>query len=156
MEARDVYGLVRTDRVPGLQRVLAERGLRGASVQVHPAPPGRYQLHDETLHVDAAAARRWALLGMLVGGVVGLVMAGLTSLPAAATTASFAGFGALVGAMVGLQWVEQMDGDPVSWRDVTADDDVVLVEVHHEHWRNRAHRILERHGAQFVEGPGPA
>lgn len=156
MEAQDVYGLVRTDRVPHLQRMLAERGLRGTTVQVSPPAPGRYRLHDETLHLDASAARRGALLGTLLGAAVGLALAGMVATTLIGAAISGAGFGALVGAMVGLQRVESMDGDPVAYREVTQGEDVALVAVHHEHWHNRAHRILERHGAVFVEGPEPS
>ncbi len=156
MEAQDVYGLVDTDRVPHLQRTLAERGLRGTTVQVAPPAPGRYRLHDETLHLDASAARRGALLGGLVGAAIGLPVAGLVAMTLTGTVLSGAGFGALIGAMVGLQRVESMDGDRVAYREVAQGEDVALVTVHHEHWHNRAHRILERHGAVFVEGPGPS
>lgn len=161
METSDLYGLVAEDRIDHLRFTLERRGLTPPRVDVHPASPGRYLLHDETLHHDAASARRGALLGMLAGAVVGLVLAAV--LPSVTgtsatvgTTAAFGGFGALIGAMVGLQRVEVMDGDPVAYRDVGPGDRVAMVEVHDEHWHNRAHRILERHGAVFLQGPAPS
>lgn len=160
MEATDVYGLVEDSRVEELQRLLAQQGLTGTKVEVHPAEPGRYQLHDETLHRDAASARRGAAAGIVFGALLGLVVA--LVLPQLSSTATvlgtigaLAGLGGLVGAMAGLQRVEAMDSDPVTYREVGSQDHIALVEVHDEHWHNRAHRILERHGAVFVETPTP-
>lgn len=160
MEATDLYGLVPEDRIEHLRFTLARHGLDEPHVEVHPAAPGRYQLHDETLHRDAAAARRGAVLGMLVGGLLGWAVAmavpSLTATSAIlAATAAAAGFGALVGAMSGLQVVEAYDDDPVAFRVVDGDDRLAMVEVHDEHLHNRAHRILERHGAVFLQGPTP-
>lgn len=158
MEASDLYGLVPEDRLEHLRFTLARHGLDAPRVDAHPAPPGRYQLHDETLHTDAAAARRGAVVGLLVGGVLGwaVAMVALTATAAIlAATAAAAGFGALVGAMGGLQMVEAHDDDPVTYREVDPGDHLALVEVHDEHLHNRAHRILERHGAVFLQGPTP-
>ena len=129
-------------------------------MEVRPVAPGRYQLHDETLHHDASAARRGAVVGLVVGALVGWALALVVTASAATVTiigaaATAAGFGALVGAMVGLQRVETLDDDPVTWREVAGDEGLALVEVHDEHLHNRAHRILERHGAVFLQGPTP-
>jgi hypothetical protein len=160
MESTDVYGLVAQDRVDHVRRMLAQQGVAEDRIEVVPAPPGRYQLHDETLHHDAASARRGAALGLLVGIVVGTALALLlpqvdTTATAVGTALAFAGFGGLVGGMVGLQRVEHDDADPVGYREVTAADGVVLVKVHDQHWHNRVHRILERHGAVFLQAPEP-
>lgn len=160
MEATDVYGLVGADRIDDVQRALARHGLTPPSVQVRPASPGRYELHDETLHHDAASARRGAALGLVIGAVIGVVIALLLPQvadtgPTLGVTAALAGLAGLVGGMVGLQRADPMAGDPVTFREVQGDEHVVLVEVHDEHWRNRAHRILERHGAVFLQEPTP-
>lgn len=160
MEATDVYGLVRDDRLARVQRALARRGLNPPRVEVHPAPPGRYRLHDETLHRDAASARRGAATGAVVGAILGLIVA--LALPQVSDSAvtlwatpAIAGLGSLVGGMVGLLRADPMDGDPEAYREIGGDEEVVLVAVHDEHLHNRAHRILERHGAVFLDEPEP-
>lgn len=160
MEATDVHGLVPSARLEHLRHDLAGIGLRDEHLEIRPAAPGRYLCHDEVLHTDAAAARRGALIGAVVGAVVGLVV--VLVLPAVQGTgptlgavAAMAGFGALIGAMAGLQRVEREDNDPDEYCVVTLDEDVVLVSVHHEHWHNRAHHVLERHGAVFLQEPTP-
>lgn len=160
MEARDVYGLLPEDRVDHVQRALARHGLAPPRVEVRPAAPGRYRLHDETLHDDVASARRGAAVGTVLGAVVGLVLAlALPQVTDMATTSgvvgALAGLGALVGGMVGLQRVDRLDADPIAYRQVGDDDHVVLVEVHDEHWHNRVHRILERQGAIFLHESTP-
>lgn len=160
MEATDVYGLVSHDRLDRVQRALARRGLTPPQVEVHPAPPGRYRLHDETLHRDAASARRGAATGAVVGALLGLAVAlGLPQVTDWAVTlgatAAIAGLGSLVGGMVGLQRADPMDGDPEAFREIGGDEGVLLVAVHDEHLHNRAHRILERHGAVFLDQPEP-
>ncbi len=160
MEATDVYGLVGGDRVDRVQRALARRGLTPPKVEVHPATPGQYQLHDETLHHDAASARRGAALGLLLGALLGvataLALPQVTEAgPIVGLVAALAGLGGLVGGMVGLQRADPERGDPVEFREVGDDEHVVVVEVHDEHLHNRAHRILERHGAVFLQEPTP-
>lgn len=160
MEATDVYGLVGQDRLDRVERALARRGLTSPRVETHHAAPGRYRLHDETLHRDAASARRGAGLGAACGAVLGLAVAlAMPQVTDMASTlgavAALTGLGALVGGMVGLQRADPIVGDPLTYRDVGGTDHVVVVEVHDEHWHNRAHRILERHGAVFLDGPDP-
>lgn len=160
MEATDLYALVPQDRLAHLREALATQGVYGAEVVVHPPDPGRYLLHDEVLHQDASASRRGlaagAVIGALVGLVVGLLLPQIDGAgPVFAATVALAGFGGLIGAMTGLQRVEHMDNDPLAYREVVATDPMVMVEVHHEHWHNRAHRIMERHGAVFLHEPRP-
>lgn len=160
MEATDLYALVPRERLDHLRGALATQGVYGDEVVVHAPEPGRYLLHDEVLHQDASAARRGLVAGAAIGAVVGLVVglllpqvdgAGLVF----AAMVALAGFGGLIGAMTGLQRVEHMDNDPLAYREVLATDPMVMVEVHHEHWHNRAHRIMERHGAVFLQEPHP-
>lgn len=160
MEATDVYGLLPEDRLGRVQETLARRGLGPPAVEVRPAAPGRYQLHDEMLHEDAAMARRGAAAGLVVGALLGLAVAlALPQLTATSTmvgaVAAFAGLGGLVGGVVGLQRAERGGGDPVAYREVDGDDHLMLVQVHDEHWHNTVHRILERHGAVFLQAPTP-
>lgn len=160
MEATDVYGLLPEDRLGRVQDRLARRGLGPPLVEAQPAPPGRYQLHDEMLHEDATAARHGAVAGLVIGALLGLAVAfALPQLTATSTiigtVAAFAGLGGLVGGVVGLQRAEPGGSDPVAYRDVAGDDHLVLVQVHDEHWHNTAHRILERQGAVFVQEPTP-
>lgn len=160
MEAADVYGLVGADRIDRVQRALSRHGLAPPRVQVRSATPGRYRLHDETLHHDAAVARRGAALGLVLGGVLGVLVAlvlpqATEAGPIMGVAAALAGLGGLVGGMVGLQRADPLEGDPVEYREVEGDEHVVVVEVHDEHWHNRTHRILERHGAVFLQEPTP-
>lgn len=160
MEAADVHALVPTEQLERLQHALAGQGLRAEHLAIRPAPPGRYLAHDEVLHTDATSSGRGALVGAIVGAVIGLLAVLVLPLvegtgPAVGTVAGAAGFGALIGAMVGLQRVERDDNDPEVHHVVDPGDDLVLVSVHHEHWHYRAHHILERHGARFLQEPTP-
>ena len=160
METADVHGLVPQDRSDHLRHALVLAGIDDAGIETRPASPGSYQLHDETLHRDAAGARRGLVVGAVVGALVGLALGLL--LPAiegagavAVTIATVAGFGGLVGAMAGLQGADSLDADPVTYCAVTDDDAYELVRVHHEHWHHRAHRIMEQHDAVFLQCPVP-
>lgn len=158
MDVTEVDALVPQDQVEHLQQALAIAGVDDAIIEVRPATPGRYELHDETLHRDATGARNGFLAGALIGTVLGLVVALLVpavsgTLAITVTTIVGAGFGGLVGGMAGLQRADTHDGDPVNYREVTGDDDVALVLVHAEHRHYTAHRIMEKHGAVFVESP---
>ena len=160
MEATDVHGLVPSALVEHLRHDLAGQGLRDEHLAIRPAPPGRYLRHDEALHTDVASTRRIAAIGTVVGVVVGLVVALVLPAvegvgPSVGVVAAMAGFGALIGAMIGLQRVEQDDNDPDRYCVVEPGADLVLVSVHHEHWHNRAHHILERHDAVFLQEPTP-
>lgn len=160
MDVTVVYGLVPQDQVEHLRRALAVAGVSDDDLEVRPAAPGRYELHDESLHQDAAGARHGLLAGTLIGALlglaIGLLVPQITGMLAIVTTASaMAGFGAIVGAMTGLQRADSNDADPVSYREVTADAPFALVAVHDEHWHYRAHRIMEQHGAVFVEEARP-
>jgi hypothetical protein len=160
MESTDVYGLVRRDEAEHLRDILTTSGLHDEDVAIRPVTPGRYRLHDEMLRRDGAHAGKGFLLGAVVGAVVGVV-AVLAILQLEGTLrvvfsiAAIAGFAGLVGAMVGLQRVETNDDDPVSYREVGEGDDLALIEVHDEHWAVRAHRIMARHGVEFVDEPTP-
>lgn len=160
MDVTEVYGLVPEEQSEHLQQALAIQGVDPEDIEVRSAPPGRYELHDETLHQDAVGARAGAGVGSgvgaLLGLVVGLLVPAITGTLAVATTIfAVAGFGALVGGMTGLQRADSNDGDPVSYREVTEEDPFVLVAVHDEHWHYRAHKLMEHHGAVFVEEPHP-
>ena len=161
MDVTVVHGLVPQDQLAHLRRALAIAGVGDDHLEVRPAPPGRYELHDETLHQDAAGARHGLVAGAVVGALLGLAVGLLTpqvtgALAIATTSSAVAGFGALVGAMAGLQRADANDGDPVSYREVTAEPPFTLVAVHDEHWHYRVHRIMEQHGAVFVEEARPA
>lgn len=160
MEATDVHGLVPSARVEHLRHDLAGQGLRDEHLEIRPAPPGRYLCHDEALHTDVTSTRWIAAIGTVVGAVVGLVVALVLPAvegvgPSVGVVAAMAGFGALIGAMIGLQRVEQDDNDPDRYCVVEPGADLVLVSVRHEHWHNRAHHLLERHDAVFLQEPTP-
>lgn len=160
METVDVYGLVPEDRADHLQQALTLAGIDDGEVEARPAPPGWYQLHDETLHQDAVGARRGLVVGAVVGAIVGLALAlvlpAIAGAGATATTiAAVAGFGGLVGAMAGLLRADSLDSDPVAYCEVGSEDPVTLVGVHDEHWRHRAHRLMEHHDAVFLQEPDP-
>lgn len=160
MEALDVYGLVDEGVVEHLRQSLAIHNIHDEHVEVSSPEPGRYRLHDEVLHRDSASARRGLVVGGLVGIPVGLVVAVIVpqvsgALEVLATTMGFVGFGGLVGGMAGLQRAETNDDDPVRHVEVTPGDGRMLVQVHHEHWHNRAHQTMERHGVVFLDDPAP-
>lgn len=160
MEVTEVDALVPRDQVEHLREALLVAGVDEANMEVRPAAPGRYELHDETLHDDATGARHGLLVGAGVGAVLGLVVALLVpaisgALAITVTTVTVSGFGGLVGAMTGLQRADTNDADPITYHEVTDADAFSLVLVHDEHWHYRAHRVLEQHGAIFVESPHP-
>lgn len=160
MDVTEVYGLVPEEQSEHLQQALAIQGVDPEDIEVRSAPPGRYELHDESLHQDAAGARSGAVVGgvagALLGLVVGLLVPAITgTLAVVITIVTLAGFGALVGGMTGLQRADSNDADPITYREVTDEDPFVLVAVHDEHWHYRAHKIMEQHGAVFVEQPHP-
>lgn len=160
MESTDLYALVEDDRAATLLELLELKGLHDDEISVRPARPGRYQLHDELLYEEGVSARTGLLTGTAVGAVIGLVVATLiatvdTSGEVLATIVAFAGLSGLVGGMAGLQRAERNDDDPVAFREVGPDDHVSLVEVHNEHWNRRAHRVLQRYGAEILQGSQP-
>lgn len=161
MDVTNVHGLVAEDRADHLRQALELGGVDDADIEIRPAPPGRYELLDETLHQDAAGARHGLVAGAVVGALLGLVIGLLLDQvegagEIAVTVSAVAGFGALVGAMTGLQRADSLDADPVRHREVTTDDAMVLVAVLDEHWTYRAHRIMEQHGAVIVRESHPA
>ena len=144
-------------------RDLTEHGVWASAVHLtHPAP-GRYPVAEEGLHTEAHAAARGAVIGTLIGAVAGVLMTwSLSDLVALGVTGfvigafAWAGFGALAGGMWGLQAHEANDDADQRFLEVAPDVPVPLVEVHDEHVTYRAHRILERHGAVFLDTPEPA
>ncbi len=151
------------DEARSATRDLTEHGIVASAVHLsHPAP-GRYPVAEEGLHGEAHAAARGALIGALVGAVAGLLMTwSLSDLVALGVTGfavgafAWAGFGALAGGMWGMQQHAE-DGDADQrWLELSSDAPMPLVEVHDEHVTYRAHRILERHGAVFLDTPEPA
>lgn len=160
MESTDVYGLLSEDAVDELHRALLVGDIPEEHIVVHPAAPGRYQLHDERLRKDVSGAARGMLAGGVIGFAVGVIVALLvpavdTAGEILVTAAAFAGLAGLVGAMAGLQRAEPEDDDPIRFREVRSDEKVAVVEVHDEHWALRAHRIMHRYGVDFLQEPHP-
>lgn len=158
-----VYGLVPRDETEDTILDLEAHGVYRNEIEVSDPKPGRYLMADEYLHDDARSALRGAALGALAGGVVGLIAA-----TAATAVTAFgligwivmgfggAGFGALIGAMSGLQSNDHPDDDPLRWHEVDDPMGWSLVVVNCKHWRNRAHDILQRHGATILEDAVPS
>lgn len=103
------------------------------TISVRPAPGLHASVVDHEARTAADAARRDGLAGALVGAVLGLVaaLAGATTLPPASAMVLLsllgAGFGLLIGALVGLARNDPMDDDPVL--EVDAGPDAVVVTV---------------------------
>lgn len=142
---------------------LEDHGIHPSEIEVTEPEPGRYELADESMHRKVLGTRSGAAIGAIVGLVVGLAVgfavpgiadSGLDVLLTAA--AAVAGFGALIGAMVGLQRRERNDDDPVRWHEVSEDDPLCCVTVRCVHRTTVAHRVMERHGAEFLESDQPA
>jgi hypothetical protein len=160
MESTDLYVLVDQDRTDHLVTLLERKGVHGRDIEVLPALPGRYQLHDERLYEEGVSARRGGILGVLGGLAVGLIIAGV--FPAVdglrdviVTMAVFAGFGGVVGGLAGVQRAEPLDADPVSYTDVSTDDGLVLIAIHDEHLNRPAHKVLHDYGVAFIQEPTP-
>lgn len=154
-----VHGLLHDG--PEIEATVADlrrRGLYPDEVEVLHPRPGTYRLADESLHDDAVGARSGALWGAAAGLILGVAVTAAVAavsdagaVAGAFSTAAFAGFGALVGGLVGLVRWDTGDDDPE--RVVELGNGDAVVAVHCRHWRNRAHRILERHGARIIDDP---
>lgn len=159
-----VHGLLpEGDELDATVADLEGHGIYPSEIEVVEPEPGRYELADETLHRDVLGTRRGAAIGAVLGLVVGLAIGfavpgiadgGAEVLLTAAV--AVAGFGALIGAMVGLQRRERNDDDPVRWRQVADDDPLCCLTVRCVHRTTIAHRVMERHGAEFLESDQPA
>lgn len=160
-----VHGLLpEGDELDATVADLEDHGIHPSEIEVvHDPEPGRYELADESLHRDALGVRSGAMLGAVAGFVVGLAVGfvvpgvadgGADVLLTAA--AAVAGFGALIGAMIGLQQRERHDDDPVRWRELSETDPMCCVTVRCVHRTTVAHRVMERHGAEFLESGEPA
>lgn len=159
----ELYALLPRDETEAVVAELRRSGIHASEIVVHRALPGRYELDDERLHEEVTGARHGAELGAVVGAVLGLAAAAFVPALRDAgvlgwVVAAFggAGFGALMGAMAGLQRHEHADDDPAASIDVTSDSGLQLLEVRCLHLRNRAHHVVERHGGvAFVTGAQP-
>ena len=142
---------------------LRRHGVHDDEIRAEPAPAGRWMLRDEELHEDAVGARHGAELGLVVGTLVGLVAALAVGairdagvLAWFVTSVGIGGFGAIIGGMTGLQLRDPQDDDPVRFKELADDSGLWALSVDSPRWSFRAHRILERHGAEFVEYETPA
>jgi hypothetical protein len=105
------------------------------SISIAPAPHVTARLVDRTLPKDLSAMGRHAGLGALLGAPVGILLGVALPLGFARALAvplmmfAFAGFGALVGALIGLARADPLDDDPVVT--VVAGGDAVVVTVRH-------------------------
>lgn len=153
-----VIGLVDETEADAVVAEMLAHGLRNDEFEVRTPAPGRYRLADEFLHNEARSAVRVSLLGGLIGLALGLgagvlfTGVGIVTVMVAAGSTSF---GLLIGGMIGLTIEDQLDDDPVEFSEVERGSHARLVEVHSIHWRHRAHRVLERHGARFLATGDP-
>ncbi|HEX9888900.1 MAG TPA: hypothetical protein VGA69_05450 [Nitriliruptorales bacterium] len=162
-DVESVHALLPEDGVEEVVAELRRHGIHADEIHAEPAPTGRWMLRDEELHEDAAGARHGAELGFLVGLVVGLAAALVVTVIRDAGAAAWAvsalgggGFGAIIGAMTGLQRRDPQDDDPVRFHDVTEDSGLWVLSVDSPRWSFRAHRLLEGHGVEFIEYETPA
>ncbi len=160
-KAYEVFGLLEDDaEVEATVHDLREHGIRPEEIEVRTPAAGRYELADERLHDDIVGLEHGAIVGGLVGAMVGL-LAGFGPMESLGVAAMlliigfFTGMGALVGGMAGMQDREPHDDDPIRTRDVIAPDGARLIAVRADRRTGRAHRILERHGALFVDELAP-
>lgn len=157
-EVDELYALVPAAEVDVVVEDLERHGIFSTEIEVRDAPAGRYPLRDERLHEETAGARHGAELGAAIGAVIGIALglvvpflrdAGVGGLLVA--TFGGGGFGALIGAMWGLQLHEESDDDPARTVEVAADD-LALLEVRCLHFHGRAHHVLEAYpGVTFLD-----
>lgn len=131
----------------------------GFDSEVRELPPGRYLVEDQTFHEEATAAGIGALVGLVVGGLLGAVVAlavpALREVGLAAQLALIVGFaflGTLPGIVTGLQTRDQFDDDPTAYLEVGPDDHVEVV-IARGHSAPRAHRLLRRRGTRTFLDP---
>ena len=161
-DVESVHALLDEDLVDEVVADLRRHGIDEDEIRAQPAPAGRWMLRDEVLHDEAVGARHGGEIGMLIGSVIGLAAALLVATIRDAGTAAWAvtavglgGFGAIIGAMTGLQRREPGDDDPVRYHDLDDDSGLWTLSVDSPRWSFRAHKILERHGVEFVEYETP-
>jgi hypothetical protein len=132
----------------------------GVHGDVRAPTPGRYLLEDETLHEELGAGRRGLVVGFAVAAIVGIVV--VTAVPTVRDLSPLVRLVlvlgiALQGTLPAILWrmgrVTRLDDDPVAFRDLDADDRLVIVEALHEEPRVR--HALERHGAVFLAADEP-
>jgi hypothetical protein len=162
-DVESVHALVSAGAVDAAIDDLRRHGIQEDEIRAAPAPGGRWMLRDEELHGDAVGALRGAAIGMVLGLVVGLAAALAVTAIRDAGVAAWAvtalgvgGFGALVGAVTGLARSDHNDDDPVRFHELADDDGLWTLSVDSPRWSFRAHRILERHGVEFIEYDTPA
>jgi hypothetical protein len=123
------------DRRTAMEAVAVLRGISAApTISVTPAPGLRAPRIDAEARTAATAARRVGGIGAVVGAGIGAAVAllGAVDLPLLAATLLLAflgaGFGGLVGALVGLSLSDPFDDDPVI--EVEGGPEAVVVTVH--------------------------
>ncbi len=158
----EVFGLLEdAEETEATVRDLREHGVPQEQIEVLVPAAGHYVLADEHLHQDLAGGRHGALAGALAGVVVGLLVALVApafealSTPALLLALGFAGFGGVIGAVVGMMLHDAGDDDELRTRAVLAPAAARLVAVRSDDRVGRAHRILERHGALFLDDTEP-
>jgi hypothetical protein len=111
------------------------RGVTGApTISMTPAPGLRAPRIDAEARTAATAARGAGALGAVAGAALGVAVALLAPMAMPATAAVLllgflgAGFGGLVGALVGLSVTDPLDDDPLI--EVEGGPDAVVVTVH--------------------------
>jgi hypothetical protein len=153
----ELRALVPDAEIDACRRELHRR-LHADELELRPAPPGRYAVHDDRLYDDATAARRGGAMAAAVGGIVGgaiaMLVVGVDAAPWPLFVAGGALFASGVGAIVGLQRHEVLDDDPATTLEVG--DGWWLVEVRSGHHTMTAHRIVARHRGVLLESTVPA
>ncbi len=158
----EVFGLLEdAQETDSTVRDLREHGVPAEQIEVMVPAAGQYPLADEHLHEDLVGARHGALNGLLLGLVAGLLVA--LAAPAIETMSTqallvaiaFGGFGATIGAVAGMMLHELADDDQMQTRSVIAPTAARLIAVRSDDRVGRAHRILERHGALFLDDTSP-
>ncbi len=158
----EVFGLLEDERdAQETVRDLTEHGVPPDKIEVIVPEAGAYVLADEHLHEDIVGAEHGALLGGMVGLLAGflaaLVMPGFDGVgtPALLLALGFGGFGATIGAVSGMMLRDAGDDDEVRTRSVLAPSAARVVAVRSDVRVGRAHKILEKHGALFLDDVAP-
>jgi hypothetical protein len=130
----NVVRLVFPSRAQADEAISALRSVTGPrTMSISPAPGLHAPVIDSEARTSALSARHYAGLVATFGLVAGLAagLAGLTTLPTVAGMALLgmlgAGFGGLVGALVGLALADPFDDDPLV--EVDAGPDAVVLTV---------------------------
>lgn len=149
--------------VPDAERTetaVADLAVHGVHAEVVHAEPGTYRVQDESLHEHIQSGERGLATGLGIGAVVGLVivlvvgsLTDLGWLPRLILVAGIAVQGTVPAIMWRMGRIEHFDDDPERTLTLSAEDQLLVVDVPSE--ARRARQVLDDHEAVHLTDRHP-